>query len=256
MPSEPRSTTGRLLRKVRSGVSKPSSSGNNHGMTTRAKGRAQPVDLVTRLARNAQRLQAAVAALDNGQQTGQGDTTASTPPPPARPKTVRTFNDVHDFNRAANNPEPDTVYKFGSYEWETDADGRVAKVEGQIRLKKHGRHTTDGVTTVSIGQSEDAEEGDVGFHLIGDQFNGPINNLNVVPGNGVSVGELKSLNLSAYKRWENQIAKLAKKNKVTVRIDAVYSKKSKTTRPKMFTASYKDENGAWVKTVLRNKAGG
>lgn len=64
-------------------------SGNTHGMTTR-------------LARNTQLLQAAVAALGNGQQTGQGGTTASTPPP-ARPKALRTFTDVHDFNLAANN---------------------------------------------------------------------------------------------------------------------------------------------------------
>lgn len=261
MPREPRSTTGRLLRKSRGGIAKKPapSTGNTHAMTTRAKSRAQTADLAARLARNAQLLQDAVAALSNGQPSPTSSSQSPSPPPPAPPKQVRTFTDVHAFNRAANNPAPDTVYKFGTYEWETDGEGRVSKVEGQIKLKKHGRQITDGITTVSIGQSEDAEEGDVGFHLIGDQFDGPINNLNVVPGNGVSVGALKSLNLSGYKRWENQIAKLARQNKkakVTVRIDAVYSKKSQSTRPKMFTASYKDENGAWVKTVFRNKAGG
>ena len=262
MPREPRSATGRLLRKTRSGIArKPApSTGNTHAMTTRAKSRAQNADLAARLARNAQLLQVAVAALSSGRPDPSSSTSSSqAPSPPAPPKPVRTFTDVHAFNRAANNPEHDTVYKFGTYEWETDGDGRVSKVEGQIKLKKHGRQITDGITTVSIGQSEDAEEGDVGFHLIGDQFDGPINNLNVVPGNGVSVGALKSLNLSGYKRWEHQIAKLARQNKkakVTVRIDAVYSKKSQSTRPKMFTASYKDENDAWVKTVFRNKAGG
>lgn len=257
MTRHTRSTTGRLLLKARGGISKPPP-GNTHAMTTRAKSRAQTVDLAARLARNAQLLQAAVTALNSSSSDSASNTPAS-PPPSAALKPVRTFTDVHDFNRAANAPEPDTVYKFGTYEWETDGEGRVAKVEGQIKLKKHGRQITDGVTTVSIGQSADAEEGDVGFHLIGDQFDGPINNLNVVPGNGVSVGELKSLNLSGYKRWENQIAKLARQNKkakVAVRIDAVYSKKGQSTRPKMFTASYKDENGAWVKTIFRNKAGG
>ncbi len=257
MTRHTRSTTGRLLLKARGGITKPPPPGNAHAMTTRAKSRAQAVDLAARLARNAQLLQASVATLNSSQTSAS--TSAPAPSPPAPSKPVRTFTKVEDFNRAANNPEPDTVYKFGTYEWETDGEGRVAKVEGQIKLKKHGRQITDGITTVSIGQSEDAEEGDVGFHLIGDQFDGPINNLNVVPGNGVSVGALKSLNLSGYKRWENQIAKLARQNKkakVTVRIDAVYSKKSQSTRPKMFTASYKDENGAWVKTVFRNKAGG
>lgn len=263
MTRHTRSTTGRLLLKARGGITTAPSPGNTHAMTTRAKGRAQTVDLAARLARNAQLLQEAVAALSSGQPGPTSSQTTNPPPtpqsPPAPPKPVHTFTDVHTFNRAANQPEPDTVYKFGTYEWETDGKGRVAKVEGQIKLKKHGRQITDGVTTVSIGQSEDAEAGDVGFHLIGDQFNGPINNLNVVPGNGVSVGALKSLNLSGYKRWENQIAKLARQNKkakVTVRIDAVYSKKSPSSRPRMFTAAYKDENGAWVKTVFRNKAGG
>lgn len=169
-------------------------------------------------------------------------------------KPVRTFTDLDEFNRAANEAKPDTVYKFGTYAWETDADGRVATVSGKVNLKKHGRKTTDGVTTVSIGQSRDAEEGDVGFHLIGDQFDGPINLLNVVPGNGVSFKELKSLNLSGYKKWEHTIAELARSRQVSVKIKLVYSAKGR--RPGTITAAYLDDDGNWVKKTFENKAGG
>lgn len=175
-------------------------------------------------------------------------------PSEVAPKTVQRFDDLEEFNRAANDAQPNTIYKFGSYAWETDDDGRVSHVEGRITLRKHGRKTTDGVTTVSIGQSGDAEEGDVGFHLIGDQFDGPINLLNVVPGNGVSFKELKSLNLSGYKKWEYTIAELARSRQVSVKIKLVYSAKGR--RPDSITASYLDEDGNWVKKTFENKAGG
>lgn len=253
MPSRPpKSTTGRLLAKHRLALQRQRATASS---STSAKG----LGLAARLMRNQQMLQAAVTAIQQkkAQPGGNGGSTSGTPQAPTvTPKPVLTFTDVHAFNRAASQAKPNTVYKFGTYEWETDGQGRVSKVEGQINLKKHGRKTTDGVTTVSIGHSDDAVTGDVGFHLIGDQFDGPINNLNVVPGNGVSVGQLKSLNLSAYKRWENKIAKLSKTRKVTVRIDAVYSSTSKSTRPLVFTASYQDDNGKWVKSIFRNKAGG
>lgn len=214
-----------------------------------------PLTMVAQLERNKQRLEATVASLRQGQQSPAATgTTAQIVPPP--PKKTFVFDDPDAFNRAARNPEPNAIYRFSSYAWETDDRGRVAKVDGRINLKKHGRQTTDGVTTVSIGQSEDALPGDVGFHLIGDQFDGPINNLNVVAGNGVSLGQLKALNLSGYKRWENKIAKLARQGTVTVRIKAVYSSGNHKTRPDVITAEYQDNEGRWVKSVFRNKAGG
>lgn len=263
MPSRPpKSAVGRLLVKRRALLRQPQTPGGI-GKTTRQPTGPKPpapprVLTPAQLAANTQMLAAAVAAIRQGKAV-PGVKGASARPKaqaPAPAKTVQQFTDLETFNRAANHAQPDTVYRFGNYEWETDGQSRVARVEGQIQLKKHGRHTTDGVTTVSIGQSPDAEDGDVGFHLIGDQFDGPINNLNVVPGNGVSLGQLKSLNLSGYKRWENNIAKLARQGQVTVRIEAIYSSGNTTTRPNRFVAAYQDAQGKWVKTLFNNKAGG
>lgn len=182
------------------------------------------------------------------------------PPPTPQPpgaKTVKVFDDLDEFNRAANQAEPNTTYQFGNYAWSTDEQARIVHVEGKVKLKKHGRKTTDQVTTTAIGKSADAQPGDVGFHLIGDQFDGPINRLNVVPGNGVSFGELKSLNLSAYKSWEKDIAVLAQTHDdVTIRIKAKFNKSNGTTRPDVFEVAYHTGDGKWQKTLLRNQAGG
>jgi hypothetical protein len=169
---------------------------------------------------------------------------------------VRRFDNLDDFNRAANAAEANTAYEFGNYRWVTDGRGRVSSVEGRVDLAKHGRVTTDNVSTTSIGKSADAQAGDVGFHLVGDQFNGPINRLNVVPGNGVTQGQLKSLNLSGYKMWENEVADLARSNNVVMKVEPMYSPNNLTTRPDAFRASYRVNGGNWETTVFRNRAGG
>jgi hypothetical protein len=171
---------------------------------------------------------------------------------------VENFDTLADFNRAANHAKPDTDYHYGNYTWSTDAEGRVSSVEGCVTLDKNGRVPTDGVDTTSIGKSKDSQPGDVGFHLVGDQFNGPVNRLNVVPGNGVTQGELKSLNLSGYKRWENEVSGLARdpNNTVEIRVEASYKASNTTTRPDAFNASYRVNGGDWVTSVFRNRAGG
>jgi len=61
---------------------------------------------------------------------------------------------------------------------------------------------------VKIGK--EGAPSDVGFHLIGDRFNGPTNRLNVVAGNGKPLADgLPNLNQGAYKRFENRVAHLA-----------------------------------------------
>jgi hypothetical protein len=170
---------------------------------------------------------------------------------------VRKFDSLDDFNRAANKAEANTVYEYGNYKWVTDDAGRVSSVEGKIDLTKHGRVTTDGLKTSDIGASVDARTGDVGFHLVGDQFNGPINKLNVVPGNGVSQNGLKNLNQSGYKMWENEVAAQARGGaNVEVRIESTYSPGNVTTRPDTFRASYRVNGGDWVTSIFRNRAGG
>ena len=123
-------------------------------------------------------------------------------------KAIKSYDNLEDLNRAANNPDPDTIYKYNDYKWETDSSGRVMKASGKVRLNKaDGRSGTDGVSTVKIGK--EGEDGDIGFHLIGDQFDGPTNRLNVVPGNGKRVDPKgkPNLNQGQYARFESAVKK-------------------------------------------------
>jgi Pretoxin HINT domain/DNA/RNA non-specific endonuclease len=181
---------------------------------------------------------------------------------------TRTFTDVHDLNRAANvAPEhrANQIFEFGDHKWTTDTNGRVIRAEGSITLDSvDGRRGTDGVGTQSIGKHSDAQPGDVGFHLIGDQFAGPSNWLNVVPGNGTSVtlpngAKLMSLNLSRYKiDFENRVKDLAKdpSNNVEVIIEPVYDVTNSTLRPDQIMTSHRVNGGVWKINIFENKAGG
>jgi hypothetical protein len=164
--------------------------------------------------------------------------------------TTRSFNNLDDFNEAANAAKPNTRYEYGSYSWTTDASGRVAQVEGQLVLKPHGR------TGQSL-QTQIGNEGlnsDVGFHLIGDQFDGPINRLNVVQGNGKPINGLKNLNTSAYAKleriWKQE---LVAGNPVKVRINTSYSGSS--VRPDEFSVWYQVGNNRPRTATLLNQAG-
>jgi hypothetical protein len=136
-------------------------------------------------------------------------------------------------------------------------------IEGEVSLKSHGRYVTSGEpNTTKIG-SEGAFE-DVGFHFIGDQFNGPINKLNVVPGSGRSVTLsdgtlLKNLNLSRYKTdFEHPIANIFRETgkNVPVKIEAIYKHGNTSSRPDAFRTYYQDINGRWDERLFKNTAGG
>lgn len=157
---------------------------------------------------------------------------------------VRQLDNAADFNRAANNAAPNTRYEYGSYSYTTDANGRVAVAEGTIDLTPAGRNDPD--LQRQIGN--EGRPTDVGFHIIGDRFNGQTNRLNVVQGNGVPLGDgLPNLNQGPYKRFENQIAEIASQpgNTVEVRISANYDPANTSVRPDSFTAQYRVNGGAW-----------
>lgn len=157
---------------------------------------------------------------------------------------VRRFDNAADFNRAANNAAPNTRYEFGTYSYTTDANGRVATAEGIIDLTPAGRN--DPSLQRQIGN--EGRSTDVGFHLIGDRFNGQTNRLNVVQGNGVPLGDgVPNLNQGAYSRFERQINDIASQpgNTVEVRISANYDPTNSSVRPDSFTAQYRVNDGAW-----------
>jgi len=168
----------------------------------------------------------------------------------AATRTVR-LDDEAAFKAAAEHATPNTTYEFGSYSWTTDAEGRTVQAEGTVELTPAGRDTG---LQAAIGK--EGESTDVGFHLIGDRFNGPTNRLNVVPGNGKPLTDgLPNLNQGAYKRFENQVAKLASdpNSAVDVRIQVDYNTGNMTTRPDGFTASYRVNGGDWIEREFVNK---
>jgi YD repeat-containing protein len=188
----------------------------------------------------------------------------TTQPTAAKPHFRKfSFDNVDDFNRAANKALPNSRYEFGGNVWITDSKGRVARIEASALLKAHGRHETIGeISARQIGHEGTA--GDIGFHLFADQFGGPVNRLNVVPGNGRAETlpdgtVLKNLNGSDYKvRFENRVAEIgrATEKPVAVKIEPGYLPGNFGSRPDIISASYQLRSGKWVVVRFNNKAGG
>ena len=167
--------------------------------------------------------------------------------------------DLATFNRMAENPLPNTTYEYGSYAWRTDSKGRVDQVSGTIDPKDHGRQTTGDITTTNIGKDKGSKTGDVGFHLIGNQFNGPINRLNVVPGNGKPANGVANLNQGAYaSKFESKVKALAAAGKkVEVRIEPIYRSGNNTTRPDTIRTQYREVGTSrWTTNDFKNQPGG
>ncbi len=83
---------------------------------------------------------------------------------------------------------------FTEYTYVTDSKGDLKRIEGQLKRVTNrpavrpnaGLQTqigNEGVQSIPGNASLPANERDVGFHLLGDQFGGGINRANVVPGN-------------------------------------------------------------------------
>jgi DNA/RNA non-specific endonuclease len=161
------------------------------------------------------------------------------------------LDDAAALKAAAEHAAPNTRYELGNYSWTTDAKGRTIEAEGQVELTPAGRDRDL--------QSEIGKEGaptDVGFHLIGDRFNGPTNRLNVVPANGEPLADgLPNLNQGPYKAFENQIAKLASDphNTVELRIRPQYNAGNLTNRPDEFNVGYRVNGGKWIEREFVNK---
>lgn len=188
-------------------------------------------------------------ALDGNSSSGIVSLAKPAAPASAKVK-VETFKDADAFNEAANDAAPNTRYQYGDYSYTTDAKGRVAVAEGEVSLDPTGRNDPD--LQAEIGH--EGKKTDIGFHLIADRFGGQTNRLNVVPGNGRSVGDGEpNLNQGAYKHFENTVAGLAESHKVEVRIEPEYNKSNTGVRPDRFEASYRVDGGAWHTQAFVNK---
>jgi hypothetical protein len=161
------------------------------------------------------------------------------------------FESMDDFNVAANAARPNSVYEFGNYRWTTDDQARVIRAEGRVDLNPVGRN--DPGLQTSIGH--EGRPTDVGFHVIADRLGGPTNRLNVVPGNGKPIGDdLPNLNNGAYKRFENELARLADQgHQVDMRVMPEYNPGNTSNRPDRFVTEYRVDGGDWIDQTFINK---
>jgi len=170
--------------------------------------------------------------------------TADTPPE------VLSFTDLKEFNDAANEARPNTVYEFGSYRWLTDELGRTKRAEGIWGVESSVRN---GGLTARIGKEGYAN--DVGFHLVADHNGGPTNRLNVVAANGRPVNDgLSNLNQGNYSTLENTLRNLSEDGPVEFFVEPRYSPWNETVRPDTFLVGYKVEGETnWTTQLFFNK---
>ena len=161
------------------------------------------------------------------------------------------LNSAAELKAAAKHAAPNTRYEYGTYYWTTGKLRRTIECGGEVDPRPAGRNDA---LQRKIGH--EGKSTDVGFHLIGDRFNGPTNRLNVVPANGKPLGDgLPNLNTGAWQKFEKQIAKLAanKNDIVEVRIRLQYDTGNLTNRPDSFLAAYRVNGGKWIEREFVNK---
>ncbi|MDA3616525.1 DNA/RNA non-specific endonuclease [Polluticaenibacter yanchengensis] len=149
-------------------------------------------------------------------------------------KTIETeAGSTGSWSKDLNKPEPDADYHVknsGStpHKYKTDADGRVVKVEGELKLSSRNRNGYQ--QSVKCKGSKDGLSDDHGSHLIGSRFDGAGEQINLVP--------MKSdLNLREWKVMENEWEKALQQGKtVNIEIRPIYDGTSK--RPIGFEVDY------------------
>ncbi|WP_210531378.1 hemagglutinin repeat-containing protein [Pantoea ananatis] len=148
------------------------------------------------------------------------------------------------WNKAMNNPEPNTVYNVdGNKTYQTDELTRTTNVSASLSLSKNDRN---GYQQCKAGKC--GNPGDEGGHLIASIFNGPGEKLNLVPMDG-------NLNKGAWKQMENTWANALKDgNKVDVNIHPIYS--GNNTRPDRVIVKYSIDGGRPVNIDFKNSPGG
>lgn len=97
--------------------------------------------------------------------------------------------------------------------------------------------------------------------MIGNQFDGPINKVNVVPGNGKMVAgvDASNLNQGAYlNQFENAVkqAEITNPGKVEIKIYSQYNDGNMSARPDSFKAMYRVDGGRWESYSFVNQPGG
>ena len=152
-----------------------------------------------------------------------------------------------DWNKIANNPKPNTVYKFeNDYTYKTDVHGRVSSVQADLQLGKNDRNTYQ----QKVSGRDDRASSDHGGHLIASMFKGPGEGINIVPMdknfNG-SGGEWYALERTWKKALESN-------QTVKVIIKPIYSGNSR--RPTSFSVEQQINGINFKPQILKNTATG
>ena len=126
----------------------------------------------------------------------------------------------------ARNLTPNADYVVNGYTYRTDAQGRVADVEGQLDLHTADRNSYQ----QGVSGREDRLPDDQGGHLIASIFNGPGDRVNLVPMNG-------NFNMGAWRDLERTFQTALNEGKtVDVKIEVKYG--SDSQRPDNFRVTY------------------
>ena len=125
------------------------------------------------------------------------------------------MDDNGNVYRIENSLIPNNNYELNGYTYTTDAEGRIASVEGVLHMKdREGRlPIRDSIEDIGKG---DQKEGDDRGHLIGDQFDGSNGLENIIPQDA-------DINRRDFKNFENALAEKVKDGEtVKVKIETIY----------------------------------
>lgn len=153
------------------------------------------------------------------------------------------MDDNGNLYRVENSLIPNNSYELNGYTYTTDAEGRIASVEGVLNMKdREGRlPIRDSIEDIGKG---DQKEGDDRGHLIGDQFDGPNGLENMIP-------QDSDINRRDFKNFENALAEKVKDGEtVKVKIEPIYEGDSH--RPTDILVTY-SINGVEDMRIFPNK---
>ncbi|MBK5647339.1 MAG: DNA/RNA non-specific endonuclease [Acinetobacter sp.] len=165
-------------------------------------------------------------------------------PPPLQQKIIPSGSKGKWAKPLNQKLEPNTCYQVdGDKVYETDHLGRVVKVEAMLSPSVKDRNTYQ---QRKAGKS--GNPGDEGGHLIASIFNGPGEQINLLPMDG-------NLNKGEWKKMENKWAEaLNAGSTVQVKIEPIYH--GNNTRPDKFKVVYSMDHGKPIEKIFKNAPGG
>lgn len=168
----------------------------------------------------------------------------------AASKPVVALSDRTAYRAATKAPEPNTLYSYDGFTFETDALGRGVSSSGELSLGNGGNRFYDD-RLQGYPHNPDALPGDIGFHAGADQFGFPGGALNIFPGNS----QLNSA-AGAYGRFENTVLRplIEERKTVHAQFDRVFYEGNVTGRPDELQIVYRVGDGPPKTTTFLNRA--